>query len=390
MLIIDKPYVSDFLIDTIKNNHYPVLKTDVSQTYKKTIGASLLSDQEFIEQYRNASSPKVYTNSENAIGWISEHLAFSELPNIIALFKDKYRFRQLTQKMYPELYFKSIDSHHLNSISNDDLKFPFIIKPAIGFFSMGVFKVNSPYEWESTKMRISEEIKQVKHLYPTEVLDVDTFIIEEYIEGDEYAFDAYYDKDGRAVLLNAYKHYFASSEDVSDRVYYTSKQIIEEHHERFSHFLNQIGHLTSARNFPVHVEVRIDAQGQAIPIEVNPLRFGGWCTTADLTHYAFGINPYEYFLNDEKPDWTSIFSQTDDSLYSVIVLDNSTGIDGKKIKSFNYDQLKTQFSKVLELRKVDYTEYPVFGFVYAEVKADRFEELERICQSRLNEFIEVE
>ena len=65
--------------------------------------------------------------------------------------------------------------------------------------------------------------KKIENLYPTKVLDTNTFIIEECIEGDEFAFDAYYDEFGNPVLLNTFKHYFASRNDVSDRVYYTSK-----------------------------------------------------------------------------------------------------------------------------------------------------------------------
>lgn len=54
------------------------------------------------------------------------------------------------------------------------------------------------------------------------------FILEQYITGEEYALDAYYDENGRAVLLNIMKHDFACSSDVSDRLYYTGKEIIEK------------------------------------------------------------------------------------------------------------------------------------------------------------------
>ena len=60
-------------------------------------------------------------------------------------------------------------------------------------------------------------------------------------------------------------------------------------------------------NFPAHVEVRIDSSGKVFPIEINPLRFGGWCTTADLLGIALGYNSYDYFIQNEKPDWERIF-----------------------------------------------------------------------------------
>ena len=41
--------------------------------------------------------------------------------------------------------------------------------------------------------------------------------------------------------------------------------------------------LAGLKNFPLHTEVRVNEKGEIIPIEVNPMRFGGWCTTADFT-----------------------------------------------------------------------------------------------------------
>jgi hypothetical protein len=39
-------------------------------------------------------------------------------------------------------------------------------------------------------------------IYPEQVLDTRSFLIEEYIEGDEFALDAYFDGDGNPVILN--------------------------------------------------------------------------------------------------------------------------------------------------------------------------------------------
>ena len=387
MFIIDKPYISNFLIETIKKNKFPVLENEFSTIYKKEIGSYLLKKEEFISKFQESKNPKLYTTSENSIGWISNNLECSDLPEKINLFKNKTKFRSLTASMYPDFYFKEIKIANIDHVDFNELPLPFIIKPSTGFFSMGVYKVNNKVEWEQTKKNILVEINKIGTLYPTEVLDTNNFIIEEYIEGDEYAFDAYYDELGKPVLLNTFKHYFASSNDVSDRVYYASKEIIEANYLIFTDFLIKIGELAKVKNFPVHVEVRMNEEGQPIPIEINPLRFGGWCTTADLTFYAFGFNPYEYFLKSQKPDWKSIIAQTNDSYYSIIVLDNSTGKDAKTIKSFDYDRLSVEFDNILEIRKINYLDYPVFGFLFAETKSDSFSELEKISASNLKEYI---
>ena len=45
------------------------------------------------------------------------------------------------------------------------------------------------------------------------------------------------------------------------------------------------------------------------------------------------------------------------------------------------------FEKPIELRKIDYKNYPVFGFVFVETREDNFAELKSILDSDLNEFI---
>jgi len=127
--------------------------------------------------------------------------------------------------------------------------------------------------------------------------------------------------------------------------------------------------------------------GNINPIEVNPLRFGGWCTTGDLSWFAFGFNSYEYFLNGKEPNWNNIFKSRINKKYSIIVLDNNSGIDGKDIISFDYEKLLKDFSKPLDLRKADYKVFPVFGFVFVETKIDNDDELNKIITSNLCKYI---
>ena len=123
-----------------------------------------------------------------------------------------------------------------------------------------------------------------------------------------------------------------------------------------------------------------------IPIEINPMRFGGWCTTADMAAMAYGFNPYLYYFRQQKPDWARILKTRDGLLYSIVVLDNSTGYTANEIADFDYDRLLSTFEKPLELRKIDYTTYPVFGFLFTETKTDHYSEIERILHSDLREF----
>lgn len=389
MIFLDKPFVSDFLRKTIKENGFPVVKTEISENLGFNNGLNILDEEKAIQQARSSENILIYTTSENAIGWIAEHFSFTKLPQKIELFKDKAKFRTLIEPMYPDFYFREIQIGDLDDLSLENIPTPCIIKPAVGFFSMGVYKVTGPGKWEQVKEAIRVEVDRVKDLYPTEVLNTKSFIIEQCIEGEEFAVDAYFDALGDPVILNIHKHIFSSNEDVSDRVYISSKEIIESNIDQFYAFLKEIGRLSGVRNFPVHAEIRRDRTGSVLPIEINPMRFGGWCSTADAAHLAYGFNPYVLYFSQKRPEWKEILKNKEGKLYSIVVLDNSTGIEGTQIASFDYDRLLSNFEKPIEIRKIDYEEYPVFGFLFTETKEENIFELERILKSDLKEFITV-
>ena len=347
----------------------------------------MLRESETVEKFRGLADPAVYTTSENVLGWIGENLSFTNLPEKIELFKNKLIFRRLTQSLFPELYFKEVKAEELSSLQTDHIPLPVVIKPAVGFFSMGVYKIMCREDWGSSVEKLQNEIKIVKNRYPEQVLDTRSFIIEECIDGEEYAVDAYYNASGEPVILGIFHHPFSSGSDVSDRVYITSKEIIETNLVEFTEFARKLGALTGVKNFPVHMELRRSKEEALLPIEVNPVRFGGWCTTADMTSFAFGFNPYMYFYSQKKPNWVKILKDYDDRLFSIIVLDNSTGISSDKIKSFNYDKLLSCFEKPLDLRKIDYKEHSVFGFLFTETQKNNMGELSNILHSDLKEYI---
>ena len=387
MIILDKPYVSDYLKNTATDFQFPVLANDYSRQLNLSSKTKLFSDEEAEKYFETTENARIYTNSENAIQWIAKHLKYSDLIEKINFFKNKVAFRELTESLFPDVFYQAVKPADLDAICVDDLPMPFVIKPAVGFFSLAVYPVQSKEEWSEIKEKLKSKIKEASKLFPSEVLDSTELIIEGYIPGVEFAFDAYYDENGEATILNILKHEFASIDDVSDRVYSTSKAVMETYLPPFTEFLSALGELVELRNFPLHVEVRIDEKGKLIPIEVNPLRFGGFCTTADLTPYAWGFNPYAAFFQNFKPNWEDILKDKAGKLYGLIVLDNSTGLKADKIKSFDYQKLKSHFEKPLEIREIDYKEYPLFGFVFTETREENFDELAYILQSDLSEFV---
>ena len=387
MFLIDQPFASDFLINTIREYHFKIVATKEAKELITDDSLNWISENESILEIDKHPITSVYTNSENSIAWIIKNIKTSKLPQQIQLFKDKFEFRELVKEIYPDFFYKTVALEEIKNLNIDSIKFPFVIKPSLGFFSIGVHIVHNTNDWNKAKEELNYE--NLKSIYPEEVLNTSLFILEEYIEGEEYAIDCYFNDTGEVVILNILHHRFSSGTDVSDRVYSTSKNIILNHKNVIEDFLNPLGEKGELKNFPLHVEIRIDKNGNIKPIEVNPLRFGGWCTTADLTWYAYGFNSYEYFINNKKPNWEQIFSSQDNSTYSIIILNNNSGYSESEITHFDYQSLENDFENVMLMRKLDIKEYPVFGFAFTETSLNNEEELNNILISNLKKYISI-
>jgi hypothetical protein len=387
MILLDKPYVSDLLSETITKYQLPLIANPDMEWMNFPSQTNFVEPEQAIIELNSKEYPLLYSNSENAIHWIAANLKHTHLPEKIELFKNKAKFRKLIGDLYPDFFYREVTLESIETLDISKIPKPFIIKPNVGFFSLAVYKVEDENHWSAVKKNIANSIKNAKKNYPTEVVDTRTFVMEQFIEGDEYAMDAYFNSRGEAVVLGIFKHLFSSDSDVGDRVYYTSKDLMEGFLDPFTDFLNEVGKRASLKNFPVHVEVRVDKNGIINPIEVNPMRFGGWCTTADLTTHAFGMNPYVFYCNQLKPNWDELLKEKQGKKYCMVLLDNTTGYAANDIESFNYDRLLNAFENALDLRKTNWNEYPLFGILFTETREDNYQEIEKILKSDLREFI---
>jgi len=385
MILIDHPYISDFLIKTIKENNFEIISTQEAKTLINDDALNWISENKAKQKLLRNSNPLIYTNSENALSWIFDHLKETNLPDQIKLFKDKFKFRELIQDIFPDFLFRKIKIDEVQTLDIDTLKLPFVIKPSLGFFSIGVQIVRTKSDWYAAQKELTYD--NLKSIYPKEVMDASTFIIEDYIEGEEFAVDAYFNEDGEVVVLNILHHVFSSNTDVSDRLYSTSESIIRKYKASVEKFLNPIGKKANLKNFPLHLEFRIDEQGVIRPIEINPQRFGGWCTTADLSWYAFKFNSYQYFIQNKKPDWDEIFKNKEDEIHSIILLNNNSGIKPSEISYFDFEKLQQDLENILVIRKFDFKKYPAFGIVFAETSQGYENELKDILKSDLGKYI---
>ncbi len=368
MIILENPYVSDFLVETIKKNKFKVLDNEISRKFFK------VEELSSIEELKQDNL--VYSNSENAIGLIDNE----KIKSMIELSKDKALFREKLKPIYPNYFFKKVSLAELKELDGSKLKFPLILKPNVGFLSFGVYPIYNLSNWDSTIKQLDNDIKKFENIFPKNVVDTSSFLIEEMIEGVEFALDAYFDENSKATVLNIFKHPFFDKNDVSDRLYYTNKEIIKKYLVRFEQLLDKIGLLGNYKNFPFHLELRIQ-NDEIIPIELNPMRFCGWCIT-DIAHYCYGINVYEYYINKKRPNWDAILKNIKDD-YFYFTIGEVPKTDGE-IKEIDYEKFLKNIKNPLCIRKIDYKTKPVFAIVFA--KTNSIEEMKNLLKLDMREF----
>ncbi|MGL1863397.1 MAG: ATP-grasp domain-containing protein [Pseudodesulfovibrio sp.] len=384
MFLLDAPYVSDFLIQTVETLNLPVL--DTPNARRLTAGANIPFVDQIEFTSRLAVGQRVLANSENGLEHLAQCGCHDDLTRQIEVCKDKIAFRTTIADLHPDYQFMRATPDELDSFDISGMACPFIIKPARGFFSLGVHVVNDHGEWPDVVKAIKAEQAAMNADYPAGVVDPDVLIIEDGIPGEEYAIDLYYNGDGEPVITNIMHHHFMAEDDVSDRLYYTSAAIITDWLEPFTAYAEQMGRACEFRNFPMHLEVRATDDGTIVPIEANPLRFAGWCV-ADITNHAWGFNPYACYFTDTRPDWPTILQGKEDAACAMVVGDVPPEIDRATIVKIDYDQFCTLFDTVLELREIDYNAYPVFAFVFANTDLRGIEALKTTLATDFNRFI---
>ena len=381
MIVLEEPCVSDPLIGWLEESRHPVLDNGTARTIARDHDLVLVSEDEAVA--RIDAGERVYTNSENALSWISDRVHNPSLTRAVATFKDKALMRRTLASMNPDLFFLSCSIDELMKLDFSQLKTPFVLKPSVGFCSVGVYAVADRADWEHALTDIGANAARWRTLFPESVVGPGSFILEGYIEGTEYALDAYFDDCGAAHILNILRHDFASAADTSDRLYVTSADIIRENEAPFAAWLDRVNALVGARNFPVHVEVRVK-DGRVCPIEFNPLRFAGLGGT-DVSWYAYGFRTYAAFLDDAAPAWDEVFEGREGKVYSMSLLTPPDGApDGARL---DYDALAARFSHVLDLRQFDAQRTGSYGFLFLETDEETAPELDYVKTCDLSEFL---
>ena len=382
MIILEKPYVSAPLAAYLEESQVPVLYNDMSlRLMVDGYHFKLMDDKSFMEEYK--TNKKLYAVSENALVWLYAHLPESELVKKVKILKDKAEFRRICQQIYPDFYYKEVEMKALRSLNPDELPLPLVLKPAVGFLSVGVYIVRSKEEWQAALDDLDQNFAKQCAVFPETVVRSEKFVLEQFIEGEEYAVDAYYDDEGKPNIINIFHHIFKDETDVSDRLYCMSKQIFEANYPAFNQFCIDLNGVLQLKNFPMHVEFRVDKNtGRAIPIEVNPLRFAGMCLN-DLTRHTCGLLPVKAFFEGIHPDYATMWNGIEDDVFSFVVLDKPY----ETTRKIDFVAIKKHFHGVLETRAIQDPKMSIWGFLFTKTTPEYKAELQEILHSTLEEFM---
>ncbi|WP_342462844.1 ATP-grasp domain-containing protein [Ureibacillus sp. FSL K6-8385] len=379
MILIDDQIISPILVKSLQELNVPVFKQGNRSEMSKSL--QLMDANDFfsiIDEHQ-----KLLTNSESCLALLESHAPDSVQNRWAKQLKDKGIFRQILSKMYPDYFYKVVNLDELYKIPVEDIPFPVVIKPSKGYSSVGVYKVKNAEEWRAALEKLSVDMLLIKNIYDKEVINGESVLIEKWVFGEEYAVDGYYDHDGNPVILNIFKHLFKDEYDTSDRIYYTSREVIQEIYDDILTFMYKFKEIVSLKNFPLHFEVRKNDHA-IIPIEMNPLRFAGAGTT-DLGFHAYGCNVYKHYFQGTRPDWEAVLRKMDQSIYSFFCAEIPMDISRTLIKSIDHQSFKKQFQQILEYREIQALNDRVFAIVFS--KNGSMEELYQLLEMDLRPFI---
>lgn len=339
----------------------PSAESGALETLPDTEGLKILSKEELLSNPQIFSpSEKLICTSESVLDLLIDSLDLADpRAHAIQQMKDKHLFRNLTSAINPDFYFKEFHPSELESLSLDP-ESRYVLKPSKGCFGTGVRTFTGSADLNAIGHEIIAEIERNSSVLSDSVLSNDRLILEEYIAGEEYAVDVFFDSQGEVHITNIFHHPMPQNSAYLHMLYYSSRDTHNLIYPLAIDFFEQLSSQLDLRNMPIHSEFRL-VNGALIPIELNPMRFGGMGLT-NLNSPTLGINAYQQFIEESKRDWAATWNSQPELVNVFFIAYNGTHID-KTTHQPNWPLLRDHFSEIIREIPFNYQQQLTFGIL---------------------------
>jgi ATP-grasp domain len=301
---------------------------------------------------------KVCIASEAAIELVTSRIVDPGKQQAVRLLKDKYAFRQMLGNLYPQYQYQLVKSADIQELKIDRKS---IIKPVKGVFGTAVRTIDQDTDLTNLSGELQSELLKNKSIFSDSVLSQEDFLVEQYIEGEEYAVDMFYNSSGDPCITNIYHHPIPANLAYLHVIYYSSKLVFDRIYTKAKVFFTALNKILNVTNITIHGEFKLDGE-ELVPIELNSLRCGGM-GLGNLIFHSLGVNPYLYFLNEIEPDWQQLWHGKDQDLFTFFIAYNGKNID-LTTHNPNYQLLEQQFTEILFKQYFDYQSQLAFGIYF--------------------------
>lgn len=325
------------------------------ETLPVTKGMNLIKDNQITSNdFYFHKDDKICITSEASLEIVKNKIVDPTKKDAINLLKDKYKFREILTEIYPDYKFQKINFDSIKSLQIDKKT---VLKPSKGCFGTAVKIIDKNSDLIKVSKEIKLEIQKNSSVLSNNVLSQNDFILEEYISGEEYAVDMFFDENGEPHIVNIYYHPLPKVESYLHMIYYTSKEVFDKIYDKAITFFKKLNKILDVKNFVIHSEFKFDKE--LIPIELNSMRYGGM-GLGNMIYHSIGLNPYEYFNLGKSPKWKEIWTKHNDSVYAFFIAYNGTNID-KSAYEPNLEKLRLNFTEILREEIFDYKKQLAFG-----------------------------
>lgn len=340
---------------------------------KQNKNVTVLTQEELAaSSIRIGKQDKMYVPIEASLQVVMDKLDDPEKKDKITVLKDKYACRQLLKEMYPSFYFDRVDLNDLADFKVAPGK-KYFVKPLRGFFNTGVKEFSSRTDMTKLQASLKADIEAKAQYFSEDVLSSTELLVEEYIKGIEFEIDMYYDSAGEPVIINIISHPMPKNKAYFFVLNYVSQELFNKYEKKLVQIFKKLNEQLQIKDMPIHAEFKLTG-GEFVPIEFNPMRYGGW-GLGELAGYTFGFSPVLAFFNNERPNWQQIWAERQGKILAHVLGYNGTKVDLKTQKPNHAKFKKFLGGKLLGYNELDYKKNPVFAIAYAEIDEAKVPEI---------------